>query len=180
MDTGHLYNNHLVWISVSLYEVYSIDDANWGMYCVSNLYHMCTDSTPLFNPLYKGSKEVISQWVHNHSPSTASIASTPSTPSTPSLLWHTEEIPVTIKTSLRRKQLSRNRNLIGGSVEMLKGVTELKRYLFQFSASADGISIFKNSLYNNSVDAFTMYSENMLRRHMGSSLDAFCVISSIQ
>ena len=135
MDTGHLYNNHLVWISVSLYEVYSIDDANWGMYYVSNLYHMCTDSTPLFNPLYKGSKEVISQWVHNHSPSTASIASTPSTPSTPSLLWHTEEIPVTIKTSLRRKQLSRNRNLIGGSVEadeMLRGVTELKRYLFQF------------------------------------------------
>ena len=53
------------------------------------------------------------------------------------------------------------------------GTEEVKKYLFQFTASLDGVTVFANSVYSNSVYIFSLFSENMPRRHMVKGLDAF-------
>ena len=56
---------------------------------------------------------------------------------------------------------------------IVSGVEEVKKCLFQFSASLDGVTVFSNSAYSNSVYVFSLFSENMARRNMVKGLDAF-------
>ena len=56
---------------------------------------------------------------------------------------------------------------------LVGGVEEVKEYLFQFSASLDGVQVFTNSTHSNSVYVFSLFSENMARRYMVKGLDGF-------
>ena len=56
---------------------------------------------------------------------------------------------------------------------LVGGVEEVKEYLFQFSASLDGVQVFANSAHSNSVYVFSLFSENMARRYMVKGLDGF-------
>ena len=57
--------------------------------------------------------------------------------------------------------------------DLLVGVTDYKRLLFLFSASEDGVPIFKNSTKSNSMNMFVAFSENLVGRYSGESRDAF-------
>ena len=57
--------------------------------------------------------------------------------------------------------------------KIISGAEDVKRLLFQFTASLDGVSVFANSTDSNSVYVFSLLSENMARRNMVRGLDAF-------
>ena len=61
-------------------------------------------------------------------------------------------------------------------VELLQGVEEIKKVCFQFSASIDGVDVFKFSSTSNSSYFLSIFSENMVRRLVPSDLDAFFLI----
>lgn len=58
---------------------------------------------------------------------------------------------------------------------LLEGVTSFERLLFMFTASADGVSIWKHSKINNSLYVFSLFNENVPRRSAMRDLDAFFV-----
>ena len=58
---------------------------------------------------------------------------------------------------------------------LLKGVNSFERLLFMFTASADGVSIWKHSRFNNSVYVFSLFNENIPRRRVMRDLDAYFV-----
>jgi hypothetical protein len=58
---------------------------------------------------------------------------------------------------------------------LLNGVTSFDRLLFMFTASTDGVSVWKQSQINNSIYVFSMFNENLSRRSAMRNLDAFCV-----
>lgn len=57
--------------------------------------------------------------------------------------------------------------------KIVSGTEVVKKLLFQFTASLDGVSVFANSTDSNSVYVFSLLSENMARRHMVRGLDSF-------
>lgn len=58
---------------------------------------------------------------------------------------------------------------------LLKGVNSFERLLFMFTASADGVSIWRRSRINNSVYVFSLFNENIPRRRVMRDLDAYFV-----
>ena len=60
--------------------------------------------------------------------------------------------------------------------ELLQGVEEVKEVCFQFSASIDGVDVFKNSATSNSCYFFSVFCQNLVRRLVPADLDAFFLL----
>lgn len=60
-----------------------------------------------------------------------------------------------------------NRFKLGGGVEYVKDL------LFMFSSSVDGVQVFSSSIDINSVYVFSLFSENVMRRHTTKGLDCY-------
>ena len=63
-----------------------------------------------------------------------------------------------------------------GIMEMLQGVEKVEELLFQFSASVDGVDVFKNSAISNSCYFFSTFCENLVRRLVPADFDAFFLL----
>ena len=153
-----------------------VDDKTWSFLWVSCIYSLleCRDTTSAVPPpiLRAGSLLVLEAALHpihvHASPPMTPLAITVPTPH--------EDASLCIR---RRKGFSCNKPPRDSNkliAELMDGVEEVKEYLFLFSASVDGVAVFVDSSYNNSVYFFSVFCENLPRRFMSNFLDGFYVV----
>lgn len=138
------------------------------MYYCAKVYNVRKHASPHLNSL----KEVLrDRSVVNVDRLEASLCSSNSIPGVKS--------PFGTSLSFRREDNASRATTIQNTAEsestsdMLSGITDYKRLLFLFSASEDGVPIFKNSSTSNSMNMFVAISENLVGRYMSENRDAF-------
>lgn len=156
----------------------SIDVPEWSFFYLSRIYHLQMDSygsTVLPKPLASSLLHFFNGFDDSHSicqfdsPTSMNQSSSPSSPG-----LHLNTVKGTA-FAVHNRHRSAPLNGERSEFDLLDRVSRFERRLFLFSASADGVPIFKYSKVNNSVYIFSLSCENMSRRYVPGHYDSYVV-----
>lgn len=179
----------------SLCLTYHLVQKNWSMLWLSAFYHLLQDNAstqcslpyPVLRAILTNLTAIVNeQSSHPDAAETSrpdsAETSRPNSAETSASPQEVPRIPGLPERKLNRNirrrkgfqsdfssQLSEDKDV----KKIVSGAEDVKRLLFQFTASLDGVSVFANSTDSNSVYVFSLLSENMARRNVVRGLDAF-------